>query len=57
MWRMADDFWDDWKAIIGMIGYAEQWQGKKRPRSLARLRYDTDWQTIQTRPGRRGALQ
>ena len=28
MWRMADDFWDNWKEIIGMIGYAEQWQSK-----------------------------
>ena len=31
MWRMADDFWDNWKEIIGMIGYAEQWQGKSSP--------------------------
>jgi alpha-galactosidase len=31
MWRMADDFWDNWKEIIGMIGYAEQWQGKSGP--------------------------
>jgi alpha-galactosidase len=31
MWRMADDFWDNWKEIIGMIGYAEQWQGKAAP--------------------------
>jgi alpha-galactosidase len=31
MWRMADDFWDNWKEIIGMIGYAEQWQGKGGP--------------------------
>ncbi|WP_428329301.1 glycoside hydrolase family 27 protein [Mucilaginibacter sp.] len=28
MWRMADDFWDNWKEIIGMMNYAEQWQGK-----------------------------
>jgi alpha-galactosidase len=31
MWRMADDFWDNWQEILGMIGYAEQWQGKGRP--------------------------
>ena len=31
MWRMADDFWDNWKEVIGMIGYAEQWQGKGSP--------------------------
>jgi alpha-galactosidase len=31
MWRMADDFWDNWKEIVGMIGYAEQWQGKGGP--------------------------
>jgi alpha-galactosidase len=27
MWRMADDFWDNWKEIIAMMNYAEQWQG------------------------------
>ncbi|MGN6182006.1 MAG: glycoside hydrolase family 27 protein [Mucilaginibacter sp.] len=27
MWRMADDFWDNWKEIVGMMNYAEQWQG------------------------------
>ena len=27
MWRMADDFWDNWKEIVAMIKYAEQWQG------------------------------
>ena len=31
MWRMADDFWDNWKEIIGMMKYAEQWQGKGGP--------------------------
>ena len=27
MWRMADDFWDNWKEIISMMNYAKQWQG------------------------------
>lgn len=27
MWRMADDFWDNWKEIIAMMNYAKQWQG------------------------------
>jgi hypothetical protein len=27
MWRMADDFWDNWKEIIAMMTYARQWQG------------------------------
>jgi alpha-galactosidase len=27
MWRMADDFWDNWNEITGMMKYAEQWQG------------------------------
>jgi len=27
MWRMADDFWDNWKEIIAMMHYAEQWEG------------------------------
>ncbi|HTJ15047.1 MAG TPA: glycoside hydrolase family 27 protein [Dinghuibacter sp.] len=31
MWRMADDFWDNWKEIVGMIGYARQWQGRGGP--------------------------
>ncbi|MEO6851934.1 MAG: glycoside hydrolase family 27 protein [Mucilaginibacter sp.] len=31
MWRMADDFWDNWKEIVGMMKYAEQWQGKGGP--------------------------
>ncbi|UYZ62841.1 glycoside hydrolase family 27 protein [Hymenobacter weizhouensis] len=30
MWRMADDFWDEWKAVLGMMAYARQWQGKDR---------------------------
>jgi alpha-galactosidase len=31
MWRMADDFWDNWKEIVGMVGYAEKWQGVGGP--------------------------
>ena len=27
MWRMADDFWDNWKEITGMMTYAKQWEG------------------------------
>jgi len=27
MWRMADDFWDNWKEITGMMKYAKQWEG------------------------------
>jgi len=27
MWRMADDFWDNWKEIIQMMNYAKQWEG------------------------------
>lgn len=27
MWRMADDFWDDWKELLKMFRYAESWQG------------------------------
>jgi alpha-galactosidase len=28
MWRMADDFWDNWKEILGMMNYAKAWEGK-----------------------------
>jgi hypothetical protein len=31
MWRMADDFWDNWKEIIAMMHYAKQWQGTSGP--------------------------
>jgi alpha-galactosidase len=31
MWRMADDFWDNWKEIIQMMNYAKQWQGVGGP--------------------------
>ena len=27
MWRMADDFWDDWKQVLKMFDYAKQWEG------------------------------
>lgn len=27
MWRMADDFWDNWKEIVAMMHYAKQWEG------------------------------
>ena len=30
-WRMADDFWDNWKEITGMMDYAEQWEGVGGP--------------------------
>ena len=26
-WRMADDFWDNWKEILAMMNYAKQWEG------------------------------
>jgi alpha-galactosidase len=31
MWRMADDFWDNWKEILAMINYAKQWEGAGGP--------------------------
>lgn len=27
MWRMADDFWDNWKMILQMFDYAKKWEG------------------------------
>ncbi|WP_158800463.1 glycoside hydrolase family 27 protein [Pedobacter sp. L105] len=27
MWRVADDFWDNWKEILQMFDYAKQWEG------------------------------
>ena len=27
MWRMADDFWDNWKEILQMMDFARQWEG------------------------------
>ncbi len=31
MWRMADDFWDDWKMILQMFDYAKSWEGVGGP--------------------------
>ncbi|MGZ3820872.1 MAG: alpha-galactosidase [Mucilaginibacter sp.] len=28
MWRMADDFWDNWNEILHMFDYAKVWEGK-----------------------------
>jgi len=27
MWRMADDFWDNWNEVMQMFNYAKQWEG------------------------------
>lgn len=27
MWRMADDFWDDWAQTLKMFDYAKSWEG------------------------------
>lgn len=31
MWRMADDFWDNWKEIVRMFDYAKSWEGAGGP--------------------------
>ncbi|MGZ3755987.1 MAG: glycoside hydrolase family 27 protein [Mucilaginibacter sp.] len=31
MWRMADDFWDNWKEVLQMFNYAKQWEGVGGP--------------------------
>jgi hypothetical protein len=31
MWRMADDFWDNWKEILHMFDYAKNWEGVGGP--------------------------
>jgi len=31
MWRMADDFWDNWKEIVHMFSYAKAWEGQGGP--------------------------
>ena len=31
MWRMADNFWDNWKEILQMMNYAKQWEGVGGP--------------------------
>ncbi len=27
MWRMADDFWDNWQQLLKMLDYAKTWEG------------------------------
>ena len=31
MWRMADDFWDNWKMIVQMFADAKKWEGVGGP--------------------------
>lgn len=31
MWRMADDFWDEWKEMLKMFDYAKNWEGVSGP--------------------------
>jgi hypothetical protein len=31
MWRMADDFWDNWKMMLHMFDYAKTWEGVGGP--------------------------
>jgi hypothetical protein len=31
MWRMADDFWDNWKEVLHMFDYAKTWEGQGGP--------------------------
>lgn len=31
MWRMADDFWDNWEMIMHMFQYAKNWEGTGGP--------------------------
>lgn len=31
MWRMADDFWDNWQQMLKMFDYAKAWQGVGGP--------------------------
>ncbi len=31
MWRMADDFWDNWEMILHMFNYAKSWEGTGGP--------------------------
>lgn len=28
MWRLADDFWDDWSMVLNMLRLGHEWQGK-----------------------------
>jgi len=31
MWRMADDFWDNWEEVLKMFEYAKNWEGVGGP--------------------------
>ncbi len=31
MWRMADDFWDNWEQVLKMFDYAKSWEGVGGP--------------------------
>jgi hypothetical protein len=31
MWRMADDFWDNWQQMLKMFDYAKSWEGIGAP--------------------------
>jgi len=31
MWRMADDFWDNWSQLLKMFDYAKTWEGVGEP--------------------------
>ena len=31
MWRMADDFWDEWRQVLKMFDYAKSWEGVGGP--------------------------
>jgi alpha-galactosidase len=31
MWRMADDFWDNWTQVLHMFTYAKTWEGQGGP--------------------------
>lgn len=31
MWRMADDFWDNWTQVLKMFDYAKSWEGIGTP--------------------------
>lgn len=31
MWRMADDFWDNWEMVLHMFDYAKNWEGVGGP--------------------------
>ncbi|MEP7109587.1 MAG: glycoside hydrolase family 27 protein [Ferruginibacter sp.] len=31
LWRMADDFWDNWDQVLKMFDYAKSWEGAGEP--------------------------